>query len=76
MNVYSLIIAIFGMMLVLSNSAYAWHSRSECMKNAFAPHCEPPTMPICKSRKPCTLEHGKTINACVDWRCENHHITN
>jgi hypothetical protein len=25
---------------------------------------------VCKARRHCKIEPGKTINACTEWRCE------
>jgi hypothetical protein len=55
-----------------SDAVMAWHfhSTGTCMKYAAAPQCEPPSKAVCKSRRRCTFAHGKTINACAEWRCE------
>lgn len=53
-------------------SAMAWHlpSKRTCLRHASLPDCQSPAKPACKARRHCVLESGKTINACVEWRCE------
>lgn len=56
-----------------TDAALAWHFQSKraCLRHAVAPHCEPHAVAVCKARSLCRLTYGKTIIACIDWKCEH-----
>lgn len=69
-----LAVAALSFALTLNDipSALAWHlaSKRACLRHAFAPHCGRSAAAVCKARRHCTIEPGKTINVCSEWRCE------
>lgn len=74
MNRLSVAIAVLSFVgsSISSPSAMAWHltSKRACLRHASAPHCGVDARAVCKSRRLCTVEPGKTISACTEWRCE------
>jgi hypothetical protein len=50
----------------------AWHlaSKRACLRQASSPNCGLSTTAVCKARRHCVLESGKTISACTEWRCQ------
>jgi hypothetical protein len=65
----------FAFSSINTPSAMAWHlaSKRACLKHASAPHCGPDAKAVCKARRQCTVEPGKRISACAEWRCEGGH---
>ncbi len=70
------VLALFALSFALClndiPTAVAWHlaSKRGCLRQASAPDCKLSATAVCKARRRCVLESGKTINACVEWRCE------
>jgi len=61
----------FAIAFVHIPSASAWHlaGARACFRHAFVPDCGPSAVAVCKSRRPCALDAGKTIQVCSSWRC-------
>jgi hypothetical protein len=69
---FALAVLAFASSFSNTPTAMAWHlaSKRACLTNASAPHCGPDARAMCKARRQCTVEPGKTISACAEWRCE------
>jgi hypothetical protein len=72
---FALALLAFAFSTINTKSAKAWHlaSKRACLTYASAPHCGPDARAACKARRQCTVEPGKTISACAEWRCARRH---
>jgi hypothetical protein len=72
---FTLAVLAFAFSTSNTQPAKAWHlaSKRACLTHASAPHCGPDARAVCKARRQCTVEPGKTISACAEWRCERRH---